>query len=90
MLVAELATLDMLAWLALVNSKGEGESPKEDPVDFLGEEESINISALGEDMVRSVEPSEEAVNEFLLLPLMSSHSPSLESELLPVKGMDLI
>ena len=89
--MAELATLDMLAWLALVNSKGEGDSPKEDPVDFLGEEEeSINTSALGEDMVRSVDPNEEAVNEFLLLPLTSSHSPSLESELLPVKGMDLI
>ena len=90
MLVAELATLDMLAWLALVNSKGEGDRPKEDPADFLGEEESNIISALGEDIVRSVDPSEEAVKEFLLLPLTSSHSPSLESEELPVNGMDLI
>ena len=81
----------ILAWLALVNTRGGGESPRDEAVDFLGDEESNNISFFGEDMVRSVEPSEEGVSEaVLVLPLMSSHSPSLESLLWPVNGIDLI
>ena len=72
-----------------MKTKGEGDSPREDPVDFLGDEESKAMSCFGEERVRSVEPSEEGVKEFLL-PLTSSHSPSLESLESPVNGMDLI
>ena len=72
-----------------MKTKGDGDNPREDPVDFLGEEESKATSCLGEESVRSVEPSEEGVKEFLL-PLTSSHSPSLESLESPVNGIDRI
>ena len=78
--------------LALVNSKGEGESPKEDPVDFLGESISVSVF-LGEESVMSAEQAEELVMvRELLLPRAShsSCSPSEESEEFPVKGIDLI
>ena len=79
--------------LALENSKGEGDSPKEDPVDFLGESISVSVGR-GEESVMSAEQAEELVMLVmeLLLPRASpsSVSPSEESEELPVNGMDLI
>ena len=46
--------------LALENSKGEGDSPKEDPVDFLGESIRVSVS-LGEESVKSAEQAEEVL-----------------------------
>ena len=84
--------------LEFAKSKGVGEGPKEDPMDFLGEESEMSVlveesvnSFRGDDIVMSVDPAEETVRLDCLPRASANSSPSEESsEESPVKGIDLI
>ena len=83
--------------LEFAKSKGIGEGPKEDPMDFLGEESEMSVlveervnSFRGDDIVMSVDPAEETVRLDCLPRASGNSSPSEESEESPVKGIDLI
>ena len=83
--------------LEFANIKGVGEGPKEDPMDFRGEESEMSVlveervnSLRGDDNVMSADPTEEAVRLDCLPRASGSSSPSEESEESPVNGIDLI
>ena len=83
--------------LEFAKTRGVGEGPKEDPMDFLGEESEMSVlveeivnSFRGEDMVMSADPPEDTVRLDCLPRTSGSSSPSEESEESPVNGIDLI